>query len=157
MANAAVSDSTPSSKAWLEPALLRKLALPLTILAALLPLLFLYITWSWRDGHYQYIPLLIASIVVLLRSRSSEAVAAATEPRSIFVVIGLTVIAVLAFVGHVLSSGFIGIIAASCAIVVLIYASVGQGDCATMGNLRSLVRRRFEALFEEQLGDASPA
>jgi exosortase len=94
---------------------------------ALAPLLYHYFAWSWIEGHYQYFPLLIAAVVAMVWLRRDQMLAAATTPRSALLAIGLAIAALLTLAGHLLGSGFLGILAAISAAVTLVYGTSGWG------------------------------
>ncbi|MEO9930347.1 exosortase U [Rhodopirellula bahusiensis] len=101
--------------------------LPISVLLALAPLLHQYFTWTWLKGHYQYFPLLIASVIALTWHRWDEAQRSATPARRSNLAAGLGAVVLLAFLGYVLWTGLLGIVAASLAAVILIYGWIGWG------------------------------
>ncbi len=104
------------------------IALLVALVASLLPLWFSYAVWTWKDGHYQYFPLLIAAAVWLYTQRWPEAVARASPPRVWLVATGMVLVTLLILAGHVLGSGWVGIVATIAAAVTLTYAAVGCGS-----------------------------
>lgn len=113
--------------------------LPISLTLALVPLLHQYFSWTWLEGHYQYFPVLIAGVVVLVWHRWSAARLAATQSRREVVVMGLCAIAAFIFLGDLLWTGIFGIIAASLASAVFIYAWLGWGGLKTLLPVLSLL------------------
>ncbi|MEM6981063.1 MAG: exosortase U [Planctomycetota bacterium] len=103
------------------------------------PLLYQYLTWSWRDGHYQYFPLLLVVIVGMIWSRREEAIAAATTASSALIVVGLAIALAGCLIGHLLDSGFVGIVVAAWATIVFLYAYVGWGGVWAMLPVLALI------------------
>ncbi|WP_186775797.1 exosortase U [Rubripirellula tenax] len=107
-------------------------ALSVLALLAFAPLWWSYFTWTWRDGHYQYFPLLIGMIGVLVKMRWEAASAAATKPRSALVWPCVGIVIVLLLTAHVLNSVWIGIVVTALTSVLLVYGFLGSGGLWVM-------------------------
>ncbi|WP_144059741.1 exosortase U [Rhodopirellula sallentina] len=113
--------------------------LPISLLLALSPLLQQYFSWTWLEGHYQYFPVLIASVIVLVWHHWGKARLAATPSHRYVVVLGLSAVAFFVFLGNLLWTGIFGIVGASLAAVVLIYGWLGWGGLKTLLPVLSLL------------------
>ncbi|TWU55204.1 exosortase U [Rubripirellula reticaptiva] len=134
--NSPMADASPRLDATtIRPAVWGLVALTLLAFA---PLWWTYFTWTWRDGHYQYFPLLILMIGVLAKMRWPAAVEAATWPRTSVLMTGAGVIVVLVLAAHLLNSPWVGIVATALASCVLTYGLVGSGGLWVMAPVLAL-------------------
>ncbi len=116
----------------------------LFILAVLLslafaPLWWTYFAWTWQDGHYQYFPLLIAAVVGLYYTRLSQASERSTAPTKWIVLAGSAVVVIGLLVGHLMFSGFVGIVTTILTAWLLTYACFGWGGVKVMAPVLSLM------------------
>lgn len=112
------------------------------IIAALflasLPLLYTYASWTWSDGHYQYMPLLLAFVAFLYFRRFPAAGVQRSEPKPLVVLAGLLTVGLLLAIGNLLYSGFIGIITATASACLLTYALLGFGGLKNLSPVLAL-------------------
>lgn len=108
------------------------------VLLAFLPIWYTYFTWTWRDGHYQYFPVLIAAIAGLYWTRWSEAVDEATVPAKWICLVAGGSVSLLVLLSLLINSVFVGIVATTLAAVLMTYASTGVGGLVVMAPVLAL-------------------
>lgn len=100
----------------------------LFLLALVFSIAPLWITYSqnmWNRGHYQYFPLLFVAVAYFVYARWGEIVEHASLPSRWLVYLSFAIVAAAFAVGHLLNSGFIGIVASVLAVHALMYARFG--------------------------------
>tara|TARA_R110002049_G_scaffold4601_1_gene31686 strand:- start:75256 stop:76971 length:1716 start_codon:yes stop_codon:yes gene_type:complete len=109
------------------------------LVIALLPLWYTYAAWSWKDGHYQYFPLLLGFVGLLYWQRFAECELRRTAPSVFLVLLGLVLVITMIAAGLLLFSGFIGIIATIFAACVGTYIAIGRGGIVAMSPVLALL------------------